>query len=146
MRYFWGSVYILKKSVELFQYKSQYQVLLLSLSKSRIRPKMILWTQIQSAGSVKCKWLVRLANWFVKKGKRTKHTEFSYSVTKFISSNAQGSRDWFVERISHMMTIDQKGISVRFVRGEIFEHAQKFPTDEAEITGQRADSPDKKQI
>ena len=39
------------------------------------------------------KGLVRPANGFVMEGKRTKHAEFGYPVTKFISSDARDSSD-----------------------------------------------------
>ena len=72
------------------------------------------------------KGLVRPANGFVMEGKRTKHaefgypvTKFDYPVTKFISSDARDSSDRFVERISHIMTVHQTGISVRFVRWKV---------------------------
>ena len=64
---------------------------------------------------LKPKGLVRLVNRFVIEGKQTKHAEFSYLVRKSISSDAQDSRDGFVERISHIMALHQTGISVRFV-------------------------------
>ena len=41
-------------------------------------------------------------------GKRTKHTELGYPVTKFISSDAR-----------HITTVHQTGVSVRFVRWKV---------------------------
>ena len=68
---------------------------------------------------INSKRLVRPANGFVTEGKQTKHAEFGYPVTKFLSSNARDSSDRFVERISHIMTVYQTGISVRFVRCKV---------------------------
>ena len=65
------------------------------------------------------KGLVRLANGFVAERKRTKHVEFGYPVTKFISSDARDSSDRFVERISQIMTVHQTGVSVRFIRWKV---------------------------
>ena len=62
------------------------------------------------------KGLVRPANRFVTEGKWTKHAEFGYPVTKFISSDARDCSNRFVERISHIMTVHQTDVSVRFVR------------------------------
>ena len=65
--------------------------------------------------------LVRPANGFVTEGKRKKkkHAEFGYPVKKFISSDARDSSDRFVERINHIMTVYQTGVSVRFVRWKV---------------------------
>ena len=49
------------------------------------------------------KGLVRPANGFVTEGKQSKHAEFGYPVTKFISSDAR-----------HITTIHQTGVSVCF--------------------------------
>ena len=65
------------------------------------------------------KGLVRPANGFVMKGKRTKHAEFGYTVTKFISSDARDSSDRYVQRICHIMTLHQTKISVRFVQWKV---------------------------
>ena len=65
------------------------------------------------------KGLVTPANGFVTEEKRTKHAEFGYSVTKFISSDARDSSDRFVERLSHIMTVHQTGVSIRFIRWKV---------------------------
>ena len=93
------------------------------------------------------KGLVGPANGFVTEGKQTKHAEFSYPVTKFICSDARGSCDQFVERISDTMTVHQTGVSVRFVRWKFLNmlrtsHRKKRTS--LGIVGQGADSPDKK--
>ena len=90
------------------------------------------------------KGLVRPAKGFVQEGNRTKRAEFGYPVTKFISSNARGSRYRFVERISFTMTVHQIDISVRFVRLTFLNTFKTIPRDETDIAGQEADSPDKK--
>ena len=46
-----------------------------------------------SMSKISPKGLVRPANGFVMEGKRTKHAEFGYPVTKFISSDARDSSD-----------------------------------------------------
>ena len=61
-----------------------------------------------------------LAHRFVTQGKWTKNAEFRYPETKFISCDARASGDWFVEHISHIMTVHQKGVSVCFVRRKFF--------------------------
>ena len=61
-------------------------------------------------GVVVRKGLVTPANGFVTEEKRTKHAEFGYPVTKFISSDARDSSDRFVERLSHIMTVHQTGL------------------------------------
>ena len=61
------------------------------------------------------KGLVTPANGFVTEEKRIKHAEFGYPVTKFISSDARDSSDRFVERLSHIMTVHQTGVSIRFI-------------------------------
>ena len=58
------------------------------------------------------KGLVTPANGFVTEEKRVKHAEFGYPVTKFISSDTRDSSDRFVERLSHIMTVHQTGVSV----------------------------------
>ena len=63
--------------------------------------------------------LVTQANRFVMEGKRTKHAEFGYPMTKFISSDARDSSNRFVKRLNHMMTIHQTGVSVRFIRWKV---------------------------
>ena len=63
--------------------------------------------------------LVRPANRFVTDEKRTRHAEFGYPVTKLISSDARDSSSRFVERISHIMTVHQTGLSVGFVRWKV---------------------------
>ena len=65
------------------------------------------------------KGLVTPANGFVTEEKRIKHAEFGYPVTKFISSDARDSRDRFVERLSHIMTVHQTGVSIRFIRWKV---------------------------
>ena len=65
------------------------------------------------------KGLVTPANGFVTKEKRIKHAEFGYPVTKFISSDARDSSDRFVERLSHIMTVHQTGVSIRFIRWKV---------------------------
>ena len=79
---------------------------------------------------VSVKGLVRPANRFVTEGNRTKHAEFGYPVTKFISSDARDSSDRFVDRTS-------KGVSVLFFPVESFEHAQNLKPDETDFTGHR---------
>ena len=81
--------------------------------------------------------MVRPANGFVTEGKRTKHAEFGYMVTKLISSDARDSSNRFVQHISHIMTIHQTGVSVPFGQLESFEHAQNLKPDETDITGHR---------
>ena len=66
-----------------------------------------------------CTGLVTPANGFVTEEKRIKHAEFGYPVTKFISSDARDSSDRFVERLSHIMTVHQTGVSIRFVRWKV---------------------------
>ena len=61
------------------------------------------------------KGLVTPSNGFVTEEKRIKHAEFGYPVTKFISSDARDSSDRFVERLSHIMTVHQTGVSIRFI-------------------------------
>ena len=95
----------------------------------------------------KSKGLVRPANGFVTEGKRTKHGEFSYPVTKSISSDARDSCDRFVERISHIMALHQTGVSVRFVRWKILNMLKtlnRTKRTSPDVAGQGADSPDKK--
>ena len=65
------------------------------------------------------KGLVTPANGFVTEVKRIKHTEFGYPVTKFISSDARDSSDRFVEHLSHIMTVHQTGVSIRFIRWKV---------------------------
>ena len=73
------------------------------------------------------KSFVKPANGFVTEGKqicyrgqRDKHAEFRYPVTQFISSNARGTCDRFVEPLSHKMTIHPTIISVCFVQRKFF--------------------------
>ena len=77
------------------------------------------WVQTTDNAIDTGKGLVRPASGFVTEGKRTKHAEFGYPVTKLISSDARDSSDRFVERISHIMTVHQTGVSVRFVRWKV---------------------------
>ena len=97
-------------------------------------------------GLVRPDWL---ANGFVREGKQTKHAEFNYLVTKFISSDTRGScggsHNPFVEHINPTMAIHQTGISVCFVQWNFFEPAQNFPMDETDIAGKEAGSLYKKQ-
>ena len=65
------------------------------------------------------KGLVTPANGFVTEEKWIKHAEFGYPVTKFISSDARDSSDRFVERLSHIMTVHQTGVSIRFIRWKV---------------------------
>ena len=65
------------------------------------------------------KGLFTPANGFVTEEKRIKHAEFGYPVTKFISSDARDSSDRFVERLSHIMTVHQTGVSIRFIRWKV---------------------------
>ena len=53
-------------------------------------------------------------------GKMDKNAEFGYPVTKFIS-DPRNSSDRFVERISHIMTVYQTGVSVHFVRWKVLK-------------------------
>ena len=50
-------------------------------------------SKIETLAGCQIKGLVRLANEFATEGKRTKHAEFGYAVTKFISSDAQDYSD-----------------------------------------------------
>ena len=80
--------------------------------------------------------LVRPANGFVTEGKRTKHAEFGYLVTEFISSDA-----------CHIMTVHQTGVSVRFVWWKVLnmlKTSEQTKRTSPDIAGQGADSPDKK--
>ena len=70
--------------------------------------------------------LVRRTNGFVTEGKRTKHAEFGYPVTKFISSDAR-----------HITTVHQRGFSVRFVRWKVLNMFKTSRPDETDITGHR---------
>ena len=82
------------------------------------------------------KGLVRPANGFVTEGKRTKHAEFGYPATKFISSDAH-----------HIKTVHQTGVSVRFVRWKVLnmlKTSNRTKRTSPDIAGQEADSPDKK--
>ena len=85
-----------------------------------------------------------MANRFVTEGKQTKHAEFSYLVTKSISSDAGDSHYRFVERIKQHNGLTSNGRLCPFCLVESFEHAQNFQLDETDITGQGTDSPDKK--
>ena len=82
------------------------------------------------------KGLVRLANGFVTEEKRTKHAEFRYPVTKFISD------------ARHITTVHQTGVSVCSVLWKVLNmlktsnRKKRTPPD---IAGLGADSPDKKQ-
>ena len=90
------------------------------------------------------KGLVRSANGFVAEGKRTKHAEFGYPVTKSISSDAQDSSDRFSGTHKSHNDCTSNGLLCPFCPVESFEHAQNLKPDETDITGQGADSPDKK--
>ena len=68
-----------------------------------------------------------VSDWLTEE-KQTKHAEFTYLLTKLISSDTPGSYDRFVEHRSHKMTVHQTGISDSFkMCGGSFEHAQNFP-------------------
>ena len=69
--------------------------------------------------------LGQTGNGFVTEGKRTKHAEFGYPVTNFISSNSL-----YNDRTSN-------GRLCPFCLVESFEHAQDFKPDETDITGYR---------
>ena len=75
--------------------------------------------------------LVRPANGFVTEGKRTKHAEFGYLVTEFISSDAR-----------HIMTVHQTGVSVRFVWWKVL-NMLKF---QSRRNGHHRTSPDRGRI
>ena len=67
------------------------------------------------------------SNGFVTEKKReTKHAEFGYMVTKFISSDGRGPRDRFVKRTTHKMTLHQTDVSVRFVRWKCLNMLKTF--------------------
>ena len=82
--------------------------------------RLVKW-HLRSTRSRKTKGLVRPANGFVTERKLTKHAEFGYLVTKFISSDTRDFSDRFVEHISHIMTIHQMGDSVRFVTWKVLK-------------------------
>ena len=82
------------------------------------------------------KGLVTPANGFVTEEKRIKHAEFGYPVTKFISSDARDSSDRFVERLSHIMTVHQMGVSICFIRWKVLNRRN----------GHHRTSPDKERI
>ena len=91
--------------------------------------------------------LVRPANGFITEGKRTKHAAFGYPMTKFSSSDARDSSDRFVERICHIMTIHQTGVSVRFVRWKVLNMLKienRSKRTSPDIAGQEAYLPDQK--
>ena len=69
------------------------------------------------------KGLVRPANGFVMEVKQTKHAEFSFQVTKLISSDAGDSRD----RYKPHNDFTSNRHLCPFCLVEIFEHAQNFP-------------------
>ena len=77
--------------------------------------------------------LVRPANGFVTERKQTKHVEFGYPVTKFISFDAR-----------HITTAYQTGVFVRFVRWKVLNMLKTSKRTSPDIAGQGADSPDKK--
>ena len=82
-------------------------------------PAFFLLPTLNALKGLHPKGFLRPANGFVTEEKRTKHAEFGYPVTKFISLDARDSSDRFVESISHIMTIHQTDVSVRFVRWKV---------------------------
>ena len=74
----------------------------------------IVWYRVKTQHGV-TKSLVGTANGFVAEEKRKKHAEFGYPVTEFISFDARDSSNQSVEHTSHIITLHQMGVSVRFV-------------------------------